>query len=318
MKIGISFEEEEHDRYFGRSRYEREQQHFPVDIELSPLVQEAVELTRPFWSQTSDIPIVIADGGGHGFDRGLVIHGDTCDYSQDTDFTRSSIRTRISFGGELAGNRFDFLKDGRLHVSIYAGRQFFPQEWQEYIPVEGNQRFDDDHRETTPVIEEVHVSFRWLVQEFDDWSDTELWLKEATSKVMGRKSFDSRRTTYCAAIKIHDVSKRENHSSREMGIDEKLAFVQQEGRKKPLLRYSPSVQPFSHSHAYANKLLERFFYHGVSNRLPVIGYQEVAGALYEILPYRTNNDIARMKKEEGVRFLFSDVMAGLQKFVSHP
>jgi hypothetical protein len=242
---------------------------------------------------------------------GLVLKQGICtEVPTDNDpFTKSELLVRISIGGkqELVDKIkvIDYTSLQRLHISVYGARQFFP---------------DRGEVRDVPVLEEVHVSFRWLenndgILVYDDWSGLQAWYADAVNdNIIDRKRFSESRTTYCRS-KFTSV----------LVANEKLSdFIKSQGRKRPTFNLSRDFK----SQVGSRDIGAEILYHFLDSQIPsAISYEGVQGALYEFLPKipfeKTSFQHATLDKElhamtpkQGIEFLFCPVLQGIEKFVN--
>lgn len=331
MEIGVKFEGHDNDcRYLGFSKYlnnGRDGICFPTDVKLSPEIQRALELTKPIWTKSSSIPLAYVDSGNHGYRIGLVFNAaefeGIIDHETMHDFVRRELIARVSVGGsrkktgyetkeDSLGNEVDFSNPNRVHVSVLGRRHFFPKEWRN-LPYENDgwgRRVDK--RFVTPVVEEVHVSMRWIDGKFNDWNNPEEWYKGFSDRSLGAQEFSKMRTTYCVAYP-KEVSQK--HSTEGEKSDNIKELIKREGRRRQIIDLSPEIRQFKGRYQHANKMLEKVLNDGIQLRVPVIGFQEVRGAAgLDNVDGMYDNQIAQMTPEQGVEYLFGKVMPAIDDF----
>gem|GEM_PF-2402053 len=308
--------------FFGEFKYPEKTRPFEVGIQVSPEVKKAIELTEPIWSKRSDIPSVVIDKGNHGYGKGLVLLEGTADYTEDPVFVSNEIAVRISFGPKEMEkkNAYTYRKNDRLHISVYGARQFFPERLELPYKSRGSEdivsELGEGIRETTPIVEEVHISLRWLGDDFDDWNDCEEWFRERYTPLTaeGRKEFSESRTTYCLATP-GEIKKDAN---KELEPEEILKYVESIGKKEQIIPLAPRIVKFANEYGYVNKITD--FYPTVGgNRVPIVGYDNIPYKFRDRdgdirLPDIEESRIKEMSKMEGVEFLFGKVLPALQRF----
>ncbi|MDO8660661.1 MAG: hypothetical protein Q7K43_02120, partial [Candidatus Woesearchaeota archaeon] len=154
-----------------------EVEHLDILLDLPPEVSQSVRILQKNFG-TKKKPVFHFDPQGHG------PYGLATAYSvAETDnfgvvWSRTS--ARISFGPKSVPKVFAHKSAelGRLHLSVYGARMFFTKS------------------EIAPVIEEAHVSLRWIDDAFDDWSNRKHWLRDSKIKHTPGKHYHTQRTTY--------------------------------------------------------------------------------------------------------------------------
>ncbi len=319
MQVGIAFEGRSTTRYLGDSRYYADKPFFEANVGLSPEVERAIELTEPIWSQSGDMPIFMLDRGDHGHDMGLVLRRGIQERVDDPDFVRSELVARISIGGtkdQKDARKLDFSQARRLHISVYGGRQFFPENWRN-IPLEEIQReshFDKvrEYRSVTPYREEALISLRWIEGRYDSWDNLRDWMEAVKSTAITKKTFYESRATHCTS---QGMKLTPRHTIAWLDKELAARFVRQEGRKKQKIPLSPGLSSLFETPGYQfmQKAMRDLFPEGTSARLPIIGYEGVSTTLS--LP-RPPKKFEEMSPTEGVEFLFKEVLPQIKEFVN--
>ncbi len=331
MEIGVKFQgRDDGCRYLGYTKWMNEGRdavYFRADVKLSPEIQRALELTKPLWIKNSPVPLAYVDSGNHGYGIGLVFNAGECEgilNGDMRDFVRRELVARVSVGGsrkkkdgtaedksELE-SEVDFSNPSRIHISVLGRRQFFPKEWRDLPYEDDGWGRKADKRLITPVVEEVHVSMRWLDGQFNNWNDMEEWYKDFGSHSFESKEFSKMRTTYCVAY-TEKISQKQN-SEREQP-EEVKKLIKSEGRKRQVIPLSPEINQFKDKYTHANKALATIFNGGIESRIPIIGFQEVRYATgFDDVDGMYDNQIAKMTPQEGVEYLFGKVMPAVEMF----
>ncbi len=312
VSFALLFNHNEGHMYFGSSRYwssnennsSGQEDYIRASIEIDSATASAITLSKRVWEKNNPFPTAYLDNTGHGENRGLVTRAGYCDFFQLKDlhdFTQSELIIRISAGSQKEEKHHDLSNPNRQHYSIQASRQFFPTDWRKLrIP------------KTTPIIEKVNYSLRWLEGEFDNWSNPERWGRPQNEDPE-LKVFNQNRTTYAVA---YPAKVTQRSSTLEENPDNIIKIINLVGRKNRLLPLSPEISQFKPPFDYANALLERTLFDADQKRIPMIGYYEVHSALAEIgLP--NLDSPRRMKPEQGVEFLFTQVLPAMERFISY-
>jgi len=325
MKIGLRFEAERDDHVRGDVRWlsnpdSRHSQYFSgIDMTLSPEVERALELTKPLWSRTSEVPVGYIDEGNHGWERGLVFRHGFCDGLFDEtlrSFVTRELTARVSVGPTYSeGNpRGDFSNPRRVHVSVQGSRQFFPKKWKD-MPYD----YDDfgrgkDNRAITSVVEQVNVSMRWVDGKFDDWNNMDAWYKEMGSNALGAHEFNPVRTTYCVA---YPEKISQSNSTADESRENVMKLVRKFGRKDQVIPLGPSVYGFDRrNYDHVNKALQRVFHSGVHGHIPIMGYDNVGSRADLGLSGFYDSSISKMSALERVEYLFGPVLTAVEKFTA--
>jgi hypothetical protein len=197
----------------------------------------------------------------------------------------------------------DFSKLERLHVSVYGARQFFPSEWRNLPKNVGKYgHADGSSNSYKSLLEEVHVSLRWLNGEFNDWSNLSDWRNDLGDDRKGaRIMFNDHRTCYAVST-IEEVFSKE----------ESKKLVGKFGRSDMVLPFAPSVNVFSNdAYREQNTLTDYFFGRGVGDRIPIVGIDNFASNIG--LSFQNFGSNVRMG--EGVEYLFGEVMPKIREFI---
>jgi hypothetical protein len=316
MKVYLSFKNKLTDnmyfKYYGLN--DPVSSYTKADMQVPPEFERAIEWVKPIWSRSRDRPLVTLDSSHHGFDLGLV-HKDTLvdRYEGKASLTRSEVAVRVSVGGKSEGREIAFDEAARLHIGVYGGRKFFPEDWRRIVPKD-NEHYESgvDYRPITPVLEQVHISLRWLDGKFDDWDDPELWLKEYTDNRLGSKRWDRDKANFLSS-RTERLSK-----IRSSGwVDKKtgMGVVRSEGRKRRAIPLDIPLEKLEGISPSAGKVLEKVFgYHkGLNGRIPTIGFGNIKGYLGRYVPY-PNKKISDMDMIEGTDYLFGGVLPGILEF----
>jgi len=323
MKIGINLSRRDDGTpsYFGFTKYPARS--FAADVPVPESVERCIELSEGVWSKNNELPVATILSGGHGGDMGLVILAGYNESHPHFNFTRSEIATRISFGkkSEGRGKTMDYSDIDRLHINVYGTRMFFPEDWRKVISKKNhnhNYSWGIDLRPYTWVKEQVHISFRWLDGEFDDWNDMKQWTEQVNYNSSARKTFDNNRTTY--GIMEVETSFRspdgnspaEKKDKLEESVDYRKRILKSEGRKKRHFSQGRSLKMFGNDKNHPmNAHLHRLWgYGGIMGRQPLVGIGAVTSNLG--MDYRGLHDITL---EESVEYLFGEVLPGVEAYL---
>jgi len=272
--------------FYPTEHFNRDLSYITAEINLDDTTTRAIELTKPIWGQTRELPPVILDGGGHGENRGIVIErglhkGEKVEGL--SEFDQYDLRTRVSVGAAKAQEgEYDLTKPTRHHMSVWAGRQFFPIDYKEL-------GLDED----IPIVEIINYSLRWLNGKFDDWSNSDEWVKGITK--LDEKYRHEMRTTYAFSYPDTVSQEYSTQEGNKEAIKELRKRVGRRERAFPLTPKNPKEQ------------------YDMRGRIPIIGYDAVEEILNEWGLWSSKGRQTD-NPNKGIEFLFNDVLHAMENF----
>lgn len=340
MKIGISSDNE--DIEFSPTFEIQPREAVLYEVNLPAQVERGLELISehmPLAKGTT--PIAIQTEQAHHGDYGLVFRageidsvklipgGDVC-----TEFTRSVVVARISMGldktTELVRGREVVLRDpsklNRLHLNVYAARNFIPHEGEER---RNNNSFDY-------ASETAHFSLRWVDGQFDNsWNDAATWHAERDSESMDRPQFDSMRTAHFVSnrssehVNGHfyydlsgdipsDVRRQIREGKIFVGLRDVEAVIG--SRKTRLLPkdipLGEFMRQFPEGTTEDNARKAAGYEFRKRESFPHIGYAPLLGILSQFgeVSARDADEIPKMDMDHGVEYTFRKILPAVKMF----
>jgi hypothetical protein len=219
-------------------------------------------------------------------------------------FVRSKIRTKININGTPNENgEIDLNTAEDLEISLYAARQFFSKDW-------GKALKQYDNKSLIHILEELNFTLRWNKDQFDDWSNLDLWLKDYDSKQLGRKGFDLDKTTY--AVSTTGFLTQRDNSQRANPEDIKKLIKKIGGRQSRSLPISSFMDGITELHEYSgngpNSLLKKIYNDGVYRKCPIVGHTNIASKM----GFPIQHHIKGLSKMQGVEYLFGCILPEIQ------
>ncbi|MDO8660660.1 MAG: hypothetical protein Q7K43_02115 [Candidatus Woesearchaeota archaeon] len=318
MKVGLQTGRHEPDIHEINNFYDpATAQSIQADLALAPEIEKGILLVQEYFKRTKEVPVLFYDFAGHG-PIGFVFGTSSCQ-RDSANIWNSNVwqrySARISFGPQnSAGNNnecqlippWNPAVLERLHISAYGARRFFIEEQPE------------------PVLEEVHVSLRWIDNNFNDWSNIEKWKADrAPGKGLSLESkcFDSGRTTYMKSDKSQIYVPTDEINTRPPSPQELANLKDTRGTKKCLLpAQTPTLNELLAQESDLNmkKALEDSWprkYQGEIH-LPIIGYAPALKVLSQFGDLATpeNKPVTELSPAAGVEYLFGKVLPAVKKF----